>query len=254
MADTRLTKILTTLARQHVPHWLAGPPLDDARQRLLAAELAKEGKLVIMGLLPERYQTSREAHINAWVSTYGTLYIRLTEVLFPSLTQFGAVYADTLQPPVIVLEGAGGVVLRAFAGYIVPYIAVRQPVGVISQPELHGVMTMLLTDLEADDLPGARYDRLLNEGVALLHSLLESRVQTIALTDFARPLFQQLRPPAPTPPPDIPEAEKLEQLKTREMFVSPVPIFFKPPPAKSDRSGKKPRPPVLPPGWKPDPS
>lgn len=255
MANTRLDRILTHLARRHVPHLAATNVTGEARLRLLATGLAKNGVLVLMGVLPDELLVTKEAHINAWVSLYGSLYNLLTATLFPSLMPISATYADNLLPPVVVLEGAGSVVLAVFAGYIVPYVATRQSDAVISEAELRGVMTIVLDELEARDLPAARYNRLCSEGMALLQALLQSPVQTIPLTEFVRPIFQTLKtptPPAPPPPPpDIPETDRLEHLKTQEMFVSKIPMFFKPPQKNGELDPKKPRPPVPPPA-KPD--
>jgi hypothetical protein len=255
MSNTRLDAILTRLARKHVPYLLNTPAADESRLRLLAGALAKEGVLVLMGVLPDDLTATKEAHVNAWISTYGSLYVLLAGALFPSLTGVNAVYADNLLPPVIVMEGSCSAVMAVFAGYVVPYIAARQNAATMSEAELRGVMMMVLDELEGRDLPPARYNQVCNDGIAFLRHLLQGKVDTISLTDFARPIFQELKtPPPPKPPalpPDVPEANRVEKMKTQEMFVTQVPIFFKPPPGKNQPG--KPRPPVLPPGGnKPD--
>src|SRR5262245_59011227 len=106
MANTRLDAILTRLARKHVPYLLTNQSVDEARLRLLAGALAKEGVLVLMGVVPDELTATREAHVNAWISTFGSLYVLLAGALFPSLTGVNAVYADNALPPVIVMEGS----------------------------------------------------------------------------------------------------------------------------------------------------
>jgi len=257
----RLYDHLTALARRHAPHLITQQP-PEQQIKPLASGLAREGILVLTGLPAGKEQSEIVANINVWIGLYGRMYEVLVEELFPRHTRVHAEYVDQLLPPILMLQGEADHVIRVIAGYIIPYIAVRQGERLISEAELDGVMQRVLEDLEASDLKPAVYDRVKRAGVAVLHDLLKANVKQIALTDFIKPMFQNLpptelpkfepsKPDVPPPPPTLPETppETPKKMDTQVMFASKIPIFFKKPPTNDDKGVK--RPPLPPPGKKP---
>lgn len=277
MQNPRLDQLITALARDHAPHLLSQAIPPATRNQELAAGLAKNGVLVLVGQPLEYARIDYNTLIQQWFNPYATLYHLLTDALFQTLTTMkAAAYPDAL-PLMVVIEGDAIFVIRALAGYIVPYLAARQGEKLISEAELRGVMTMLLDDLEGNDLPSAKYDRLCSEGISLLRTLRTLPLYHVALTSFKRPLFQELQipnPPPPPPPPNPPEMVKPDsqpmppaqppnppqekpaepaKSETQEFFASKIPIFFKPRNGNGNGGDKpKPRPPVPPPHKKDD--
>lgn len=256
----RLERILTHLATKHATHLLSHPQLSTDRVRILANGLAKRGVLVIMGDVPGQSQVKRETTINDWVSVYGSLYTLLVETLFPSYTQISAVFADSQTPPVVVFEAQAEPIIQTMAGIIAPYVAVRQDEQHISEAELRGVMDMVLDELEAQNLPFVDKNNLMLGGSRSLRMLLQLPLTHIALTDFTRPIFQPLEPgqprdttqktvPSPPVPPDLPEMVG-NRTPTRDLFSSPVPIFFNRQLLGGVRKGAQNNPPIRrPPDW-----
>jgi hypothetical protein len=263
----RLYDHLTALARRHAPHLLSQLPPEQAIKPL-ATGLAREGILVLVGQPMGQEQSEVMANINSWVGLYGRMYEILVEDLFPRHTRIQAQYMDHLVPPIIAFEGEADHVVRVIAGYVIPYMAVRQGERLISDAELDGLMRHVLADLD-DHLNPQIADRIRRAGVLILHDLLRANVKQIALTDFIKPIFQGLpptelpkfetikaEPPAPPPsvpeppsvpvPPTLPEAPP-KKMDTQVMFASKIPIFFKKPEKTGDKDK---RPPLPPPGPK----
>lgn len=244
----RLERILTKLVQRHAAYLLQKTEGSAQRMQELAAGLARVGVLVMLAEVPQAFQLQKDELINQWVSWYGSLYLLLTERLFPSFTRLDAVYADDQQPTIIVMTGESTVVIDTIARFVVPYIAARQGDTMVSEAELNGVMTFVLDALEATDLPPHEYHNLNKGGMKLLQSLLSSPLRQATLTDFKRPMFKELKSqlpdppqktPTPTKPADIPEPPITEETPTRQMFVSSIPIFYGP-----NRKPTKRRPPI----------
>lgn len=217
----RLYDHLTALARRHTPHLITQQPLEQ-QIKPLAMGLAREGILVLTGQPAGREQSEVIANINAWVGLYGHLYEILVEELFPRHNRIHADYMDQLVPPIIMIEGEAHHVIRMIAGYIIPYVTVRQGERLISEAELDGVIRRVLDELEASDLAPAVYDRVRRSAIVILQDLLKASVKQYALTDFIKPIFQNL------PPIELPQ------------FEAPKPDVPPPPPAKAE----VPRPPA----------
>jgi hypothetical protein len=211
----RLYDHLTALARRYAPHLVTQQPPEQAIKPL-ASGLSREGILVLAGLPGGKEQNEIVANINAWVGLYIRLYEVLVEELFPRHTRIQAEYLDHFLPPILMLEGEADHVVRMIAGYIIPYIAVRQGERLISDAELDGLMRRVLDELEGGDLKPAVYDRVKRGAIVILHDLLRANVQQIALTDFIKPIFQNLppielpkfdtpKPEVPVPPASLPE-------------------------------------------------
>jgi hypothetical protein len=280
----RLYDHLTALARRHAPHLITQQPAEQ-QIKPLASGLAREGILVLTGQPAGKEQSEIIANINAWVALYGRMYEVLVEELFPRHTRIHADYLDQLVPPIIMIEGEADHVIRMIAGYIIPYVAVRQGERLISDAELDGVIRRVLEDLEASDLKPAVYERVRRAAVGVLQDLLKANVKQYTLTDFIKPIFQGLppiglpqfeppKPEVPPPPSSLPESppaqaaptqlvpaqtppsvppmlpeEPPKKMDTQVMFASKIPIFFKKP--TNEDKGTKTRAPLPRPDKKP---
>jgi hypothetical protein len=257
--DERLQQILFKLAKRHAPQllqtrWASPPPL--------ARSLASYNILVLVGEAPgQAFTTETGARVQTWADGYVRLYSLLAHHLFPSFTHVNAQYADHKLPIVIAIKGAATPVIQVLAGFVSPYIVLRQGQAQVSEVELLGLMDTVLDELEAGDLPREEYKYLRAEGAGLLKEMLMSPVRQIRLTEFDRPLFSDIpQPPAPvTPPPrEMPETLNLpakvepviaqappapEIVETDESLfdtTTSMPVFFSRKPA----TPKKRRPPV----------
>ncbi len=251
--NTRLERILIQLARQHASH-LVAPGWDakgdyDQCLRQLARKLANYNFLVIMGVVPPGLMANRAAHIQRWVTEYGRLYRLLAGKLFPTFAAVSARYADPRIPPIVVIHGRARPVIQVMAGFLLPYIAIRQKEPIISELELRGLMDMVLDELEAG-LPYEEHRRLRREGAEILQGMLAMQIRQLALMDFDQVLFFKNRRP-----PTLPEEQKLpstgyllplledereETTPTEKLFSTPIPMFFE---RKQDDAGPR-RPPV----------
>ena len=198
---TRIELILRQLAKQHAPHLLAQ---SGNEIRPLAAGLARHGVLVIYVTLQVNAQEEREQYINNRVSGFANLYTLLTEALFPTFTHISAFDADREDPPVVILQGKSAPVIQLFADVLVPFIAVSQDKRLVSDAELRTVMTILLEELEGQDLPLAQYNAVLREGMLWIRQLLTMPGTQYSLTAFHHSSFRGM-PEPPLPPPEIPE-------------------------------------------------
>jgi len=239
--SARLERILIKLAQRHAAHLVQKTEGTPNRTQALAEGLAHVGVLVLLADVPDAFRQQQDALINQWVSHHANFYLLLAERLFPSFTRLDAVYADSHQPTIVVMTGESTVVIDTLARFVVPYIAARQGDALVSEAELNGVMTFVLDELEAADLPPHEYHNLNKDGMKLLQSLLSSPLRQATLTHFKRPMFKELKAqmpqppeetPTPTRPADIPEPPITEETPTRQMFVSSIPIFY-------DRSRKQ---------------
>lgn len=228
----RLERILTKLVQQNAPN-LTLPSIPDPITRLqtTARRLASYDIVVIAGILPPDVGTMRELHVNDWMQGYGTMYHVLALGLFPAFAQITAHYADNNDPPVVFLRGQSTPIMEVLAGYIVPYVGLRQPhLHAVSDLELSGFMDLILNELEAADLDPGAYYALRQNGVQTLRMVLRSSVRTVSLTAFDQPIIDNLQ----QRPADLPEQQraKIEQLPsdnepdtpTQELFTVNIPI------------------------------
>jgi hypothetical protein len=215
--DARLNGILTTMAQQYAFPILHNAPMDESRFAYLANGLASYGLLVIVSDVPEN---SYELLVRTWVESYYKLYDLLTTNIFPSFTRVNLGMADGLRPPVVVFQGESTAVIQMLAGYVVPYVAMRQQSRSVSDAEIRGLMTYILDDLQADDIGTEKYNTIMREGARIISQLITMPMQQFALTSMRKPLFQQVhvqpqplplqQKPQPVPPPSVPEAKKAE--------------------------------------------
>lgn len=245
--NARLERTLLQLAKQHAPHLIPvdWPQLDlMLRGPQLARRLAGYNLLVMMGYLSPPFLPSREKHIQQWVNDYGQLYGLLARHLFPSLTAVRAEYADNELPALIIINGAAIPIMHVLAGFIVPYIATRQSHPNPSEPEMLGLMDIVLKELEAGDLPRSLYEQIKSESAEIIRRLLESPVRQVGITMFDRPIIGKVRP-MPAPPEKLPEQEALSEKPAPEKSTPP-PEKPAPPPEQATPPLEKPAPPTPP--------
>lgn len=246
----RLERILTKLTQQHAPHLLPiawGQGEDAATQvQKISRHLARHHILVLMAEITPEQMKAREILIMEWIQEFARLYNLLAQTLFPSFKKISAQYADDLMPPVVVVNGQANAVVQVIAGYVVPYVALRQGQPV-TDLELRGLAEIILEELEAIDLGEEAYKTLRNGCVKIIRELLTIKARHIALTAFDRPVLDEIQPrpqpgipsraPADAPPPDkLPEQEQLTyelehlpeedgpQTPTERMFRIEIPL------------------------------
>lgn len=216
----RLEDILLRLAQQYAPHILrAWNPLDPQRVAKLARYLASYNVLVIMGDFPQTLRIVEEdsaRQIQAWVDSYAQFYLLLARALFPSFVGISAQYADNRWPVAIAIRGECAPVIEAMAGFVTPYIAMRQTEAVVSEIELIGLMEVILEVLEGTTLPREAYRRLLSEGAGLLKKLLASPIRQHPITNFDRRVFTDSERFIPIPP----EPGKLPEEDSALLFAT----------------------------------
>ncbi len=269
MNDPRLDKILTRLAQRHAPDLLRQLPADE-RLPVLARRLASHNLLVLMGEVTQPViAPDTIMRVQTWADGYIRLYSLLAHHLFPSFTHISAQYADDKLPVVIVIKGAATPLMHVLAGYVSPFIALRQRQPTVSEVELLGLMDTVLDELEAADLAREEYKSLRVDGAAVLKDMLRAPVRQLLLTPFDRPLFSDIPQPKPQPPAVLPEAQDLParvetptpkevgeglrpapteapqsgapQEEDEPLFETSIPIFF----VRKPHDPKKPRPPIF---------
>lgn len=224
----KIEQALTYLASQRAPHVLYQVPKPPAPERpqLLAEALAKEGLLVLWADVPASLGAHQQDAVNQWVTLYGNLYRTLTDALF---TQMGDVRASMLDnaPTLALLDGLCAPVIRAMAGYVVPYVARRHDTSP-NPMEIRGMMDYILEDLEGQYLPLARQRATMQESIQLISALLGLPLMPKSLTAFKRPVIFD----APKPTEIIPRAT-FDALKN-----PPPPLSTPPPPEKREEPPK----------------
>ncbi|MDX1992721.1 MAG: hypothetical protein SF029_10035 [bacterium] len=214
----RLERLLLKLLQKHAPHLAPSFAVPVAGQeptlRLqeMAHRLASYNVLVLMGDLSAVPEKDRMACIQDWAQAYGRLHHILAQGLFPAYINLKAHLADeNVTQPVMVIEGEINAVIQALAGFVTPYLAARQH-RPISELELSGLMHTVLDELQAEDLPRARYTQIHDAAVAQLGRMLQVRIHMITLTPFDRPFgniqVAPLRATPPRPTGKLPEQDK----------------------------------------------
>lgn len=252
----RLEDIILRLAQQLAPQTLRAWNVNDPqRVARLARVLASYNLLVLVGDFPQSLRSVSQdmgAEIQKWVDGYGQLYLLLARSLFPSFTGVRAQYADEHWPVVITIKGDAAPVIEALAGFVAPYVAARQNAPVVSEPELIGLMEVVLDALEATTLPFDAYKRLVNDGALLIKRLLLCSIRQLPLTGFDRQIFSDSQKfiPIPTEPPVLPEEDSallmgqdtrvdVTSLKSSDTqtLTNTQPVNGSVPPASPDKPG-----------------
>jgi hypothetical protein len=254
--DERLERALIAAARRYAPAlapagWRAPGDYEGALPDL-ARSLAEHGVLIAAVQSP----AGQSALVTpVWVDGLQTVYAALAQALFPSYTGLSAFYADSGEPPLVLLQGEAIAVIMALAGYIVPYLAARHG-AYPPENELLDLLDAVLDWLEAADLSRTDFLRLRGEASALLRPLLDSpaRPTAIAPAMAGAPIPARARPAPPnlpeavpknaTPPPlTLPEAAPRDAtpppVSLPEAPRPPLPLVFEPPARPARR-----RPPV----------
>lgn len=209
----RLEDVILRLAQQYAPQVLRAWNVNDPqRVARLARYLASYNVLVLVGDFPQNLSGVSQdmgTEIQKWVDGYGQLYLLLTRALFPSFTGVSAQYADDHWPVIVTIRGDSAPVIEALAGFVAPYIALRQTDSIVSELELIGLMETVLESLEAITLPLDAYKRLVNDGALLLKRLLASSIRQLPLTNFDKKIFTDSERfiPLPPEPASLPEED-----------------------------------------------
>ncbi len=218
---TRLEQTLISLAKQRAPHILHQVPVQGGMP-LLADALAREGVLVLWCHVPPHYTPNQADLINDWVSAYARLYRLLTDALFPMLNTISAHYIDQESPPIIYLEGLCAPVIRAFSGYVVPYVASRQLLPP-NEVEIRGMMQYILEDLEASTIAPTLYQAIVSQAMTHIIHLLHLPITQQTITDFKRKVFQQVQTSTNTPTEVIPKSLLREAVEATRANLPPIP-------------------------------
>lgn len=288
--DKRVEEILITLARQYAPPvlqtWDRSGDYHDRLPRLARA-LANYQVLVIMGDFPYSLQNvNRDVStmITDWVDTFGEFYKLLAHRLFPSYLKVRAHYVDDKWPVLIYIKGDAAPIIQIMAGYLLPYIELRQVSPLVSEAEIVGIMDLILEELDGSILRDD-YRSVRAEGVSILRKMLSAQIRQLSLTDFDREIFTDsrriipIREPLPPLPgklpeedleatrPDIhaiplerlaynpPDTDRLHQTdmlpsqpeaepQHESLFESPLPVFFTRKEGKDDKKRRPPLPPL----------
>jgi hypothetical protein len=181
-----VARLLLGLAQSHAPILLRpGQETLEVPVPVFARQLANEGLLVLLvdktmhevGKLPQLAA--------AYAEGYKQLYMLLTNVLFPSLSQIKAFhYSYSMPTLMIVLQGEADPVMEVLAGYISPYIVVRQDYDNIFSLEMHSLMQRILDRLEARRLDPAIREQVCKQGATILHNILTQPLNQLPLIGF----------------------------------------------------------------------
>ncbi len=219
---SRLKRILIKLAQRHAPQlvtvgWEQGRTVEE-RLAYLTRNLAMYGILLVVGDAPVELKNTKRIHVEDWVQSYARLYHVIAQGVLPSLGHIQAYYADENDPIAVVLEAEAAPILEMIAGYFVPYLAIRQEDQAANAFEMRGLMHVVLTELEADDLKPQTLQSVREAAVEALGNLFNSRIRHVALTNFdagAAGIIKPSAKPEPTkpivqPPPGVPEEKSVD--------------------------------------------
>lgn len=217
---SRIDRILRKLAEAHYPDLLANywaEQNEDKRIRTYSRQFAQVGVVLVAGSIPDEYTLNPQIKarvVGQWIRPYRKLYQLLTQRLFsnmPALHQFESRYADTLDPPIVILRGEATAVLHWVAGCINPYVDNRQQYKSATRAEFYSIMSMILDALEAGS--GQLRTELITAGITFLEEMINSPVNHISLTRFDDEVVKllgltQAGRKSPKPPPaGMPEKE-----------------------------------------------
>ncbi len=237
--DARIEGLLLQLAATHAPELArrydrtAGTI--EERTARLARGLANYGLLVILSDQPfslQKVSRSASQQIEQWAQGYAHMYQLLCRHLFPAFSYIYAMQTDSRWPILIALKGEAIPVIQRIAGYIAPYMALRQMVDVVPESELIGLMGLILDELEGKSLPPEVYQSVCTEACGLLRAMLYTDLRHLELTRFDRELFTDSR--RFSPPPSSPAPSSLPELPSRggdTALLSATQTLDTPPPA-----------------------
>jgi hypothetical protein len=213
----KLERVLLGLARQYAPNLIQTYDVrhDETRRvQNLARALADYDILVMMGDFPQSLlllTVDATTLVQKWLGNYIQFYSLLATQLFASHVPLVAQYGDDRWPVIIYMQGPITPVIQKMAGYVTPYVVQRQMDVRVSETELLGLMDVMLDELEAANMPRAKFKKLREEGMVILRAMLESPIRQLPVTDFDRPIFSDSQrivlAPLPSEPPKLPEED-----------------------------------------------
>lgn len=246
MTTKRLDNTLTSLANQYVPDALMRAPHDlEKRVPYLADSLVRVGILVMTADIPSN---NYQFLLRRWTYGYRQIYDVLASNLFTTLLRIDLGTVDNMTPPVVVLKGQAVPVIDVLAGYVVPYVTLRQQTSTLNEPEIRGIITIMLDELD-DEISTQVSKVILQTCTRVIRELVNLPITQYSLTSMKKPLFQQTyesppppkkRPrPAPDrkrdrnqPPPSLPEDPASANgthdinLSSNNETTQPMPIWF----------------------------
>ncbi len=221
MTDNRLERILRQLVKQHTGNLI--PPSEDfnARVEQVAQRLAREGVLVLVGDLTPQIRHQRDLMAREWVQAHMELYQLFAHGLFGGFMGVKAQYADNEHPTIVIMQTESIPVARMMADLILPYVAMHQTDSRVTQAELRGILDLALEQLEGTDLPSQDLRLLLDRGMNLLYTILQSPMKQVSLTGYADSFVMKLYEVADTKSqPAMPDS--LPELPTQRASKTPV--------------------------------
>jgi hypothetical protein len=209
--EQREERLLVALAQKYAPSILStldrsGDP--QARLGRLARRLADFNLLILEAEQPyslQLIQRDVNSLIEEWLNGYIQFYLRICRDLFPSYARWNFQYIDNQWPILLYMAGEATPVIQRMAGYIVPYVTLRQFDNRVLDAELIGLIDLVLHELEAGSLSRNAFKQLRDDCAAILKQM------QLTLTPFDREIFtesQRIIPirsdPPPVPPPAPP--------------------------------------------------
>lgn len=242
--NARLTRTLRKLAAEKAPQLLSQVEQHSGDQieriQWMARQLAHYRQVVLVGTLAQHH-ANVDLHVQDWLRGFGQFCTMLTSSLYPTYRDITARYADnTTNPWIVVLELESEQVADALAGTIVPFLAWRQPRRPYSEPELIGLMDIVLRHvLAVRNLDMDTHYHLQAQGVEQLKRMLSVEMRYVSLTTFDRPIVNLLPPQTSPPPVMLPEeqalherqlTQQLELVEFQETDTTPSEEMFRPVP------------------------
>lgn len=196
MTTKRLDNTLTSLANQYVPDALMKAPRDlDKRVPYLADSLVRVGILVMNADIPSN---NYQFLLRRWIYGYRNIYDVLASNLFTTLRRIDLGTVDNMTPPVVVLKGQAIPIINVLAGYVVPYVTFRQQTSILNEPEIRGIIAIMLEELD-DEITTQVSKVILQTCTQVIIELVTLPITQYSLTTMNKPLFQNKQGPPPPP-------------------------------------------------------
>jgi hypothetical protein len=195
IADGSVERIIRHLVKTYAPPLL--PSSGDLHT--LARELARYHVLV---LLAERNPADNQTEVPQAVQECRDLYVQMYQLLlsvsFPSLTKVSSLLYHGRSTLIVVFEGEARRIIELLAGYVAPYVAIRQGARSIAHIELQDLMDRMLNKLDLSELKDEEYFQLREAGTSILKQMLRMQLRQIELTPFDEPFFDEVEEPNTT--------------------------------------------------------
>jgi hypothetical protein len=199
--------ILITLARRYAPHlaprnWQRPGDLRIPLHQF-ARQLARSGVLVLYGDRLAQWSDEIPGVVQECAGLYVAFYRLLAMKLFPRVSstwEIEAHYFSLKRSALVIFYRANvAVIVQAMAGYIVPYVTLRQADDQVSALEAEALMERMLQRLlEGEPIDRVTYAQLKTEGAHIIQEMLTMRLHQLSLLRFDEPMFRP-RPPTSLP-------------------------------------------------------